>query len=228
MRLSQRLIKLVLLLVISPAFAMEGDAERGSKLVMLCAACHGQDGNSLVGTFPNIAGQNDRYLVKQMSDMKTGARSAPLMTGMLDAFDEQQLRDIAAFYSSKKAAVGAANPVLAELGETIYRSGVKRKQIAACTACHSPTGQGNDPAAFPALSGQWPEYTEAQLKAFRSGDRQNDGDSRMMRITSDGPFGPRDFDRGILSLRTALRSRLCGRKDEKNNIFDRCSRRVGH
>jgi len=61
---------------------------------------------------------------------------------------------------------------------------VKRKQIAACTACHSPTGQGNGPAAFPALSGQWPEYTEAQLKAFRSGERTNDGDDQMMRLSA--------------------------------------------
>ncbi len=68
-----------------------------------------------------------------------------------------------------------------ELGESIYLSGVQRKKIAACSSCHSPSGMGNDPALFPSLRGQWPEYTTAQLKAFRSKKRTNDGDSRMMR-----------------------------------------------
>jgi len=66
----------------------------------------------------------------------------------------------------------------------VYRSGVKRKKIAACTACHLPAGEGNNLAGFPALAGQWPEYTMAQLRAFRQGDRHNDGDSKMMRQTA--------------------------------------------
>ena len=67
-----------------------------------------------------------------------------------------------------------------ELGERIYRAGVKELSVAACSACHSPTGGGNGPAGFPSLSGQHPEYTMMQLKAFRAGERQNDS-SAMMR-----------------------------------------------
>ena len=67
-----------------------------------------------------------------------------------------------------------------ELGETLYRAGIKDLSVAACSACHSPTGNGNGPAGFPSLSGQHSEYTLLQLKAFRAGERQNDS-SAMMR-----------------------------------------------
>ena len=107
-----------------------------------------------------------------------------MMTGILDNLDDQQLKDIAAFYSQQEGKIGQTDPELVSLGESIYRAGIKRKQVAACAACHSPNGSGNGPAGFPSLSGQWPEYTASQLKAFRSGQRSNDGDSRMMRITS--------------------------------------------
>jgi cytochrome c553 len=161
-----------------------GDANRGKGLVGVCAACHGQDGNSPAGSFPSLAGQNSRYLVKQMQEIKSGERSSPLMTGLLDAMSDQDLQDIAAHYEKQSGKRGAAKEDLVALGEEIYRAGVKRKSIAACTSCHSPDGQGNAPAGFPTLAGQWPEYTEVQLKAFRSGERTNDGDSKMMRITA--------------------------------------------
>jgi cytochrome c553 len=183
MRLLHLLAGTLIFLGITEARA-EGDAERGQPHTALCVACHGPDGNSIAATFPNIAGQNAQYLLKQMQDFKSNARSAPLMTGMLNAFNDQQLEDIAAYYSKQKTHRGNADPALVELGESIYRSGIKRKEIAACSSCHSPTGSGNGPAAFPALAGQWPEYTEAQLKAFRAGERTNDGDSRMMQMTT--------------------------------------------
>ena len=183
MRLLHLLAGTLVILSIGEASA-KGDAERGQPLTALCMACHGPDGNSIAAAFPNIAGQNAQYLLKQMQDIKSNARSAPLMTGMLTAFNDQQLEDIAAYYSQQKTNRGNADPALVELGESIYRSGIKRKKIAACSSCHSPTGSGNGPAGFPALSGQWPGYTEAQLKAFRAGERTNDGDSRMMQITT--------------------------------------------
>ena len=181
------MFRIVLAMMISalslPTFA-EGDPARGKELSGTCVACHSEDGNSIAGAFPSIAGQQPKYLLKQMIEIQTGDRAAPLMTGILDNMSEQDLADLAAFYGDQAAKGGAAKPELAELGESIYRAGVPRKGIAACTACHSPDGSGNDSAKFPALAGQWPEYTAAQLKAFRSGDRQNDGDGRMMRIVA--------------------------------------------
>ncbi len=174
----------IVVMCVSLAVSADGNADKGKDLVAVCAACHGPDGNSPAGSFPSIAGQNTGYLVKQLNDIKSGVRAAPLMTGLLDAYSDQDIKDIAAFYEGQTVKGGAAKLELAELGESIYRAGIKRKDIAACSSCHSPNGRGNGPASFPALAGQWPEYTETQLKAFRSGDRTNDGDSKMMQISA--------------------------------------------
>ena len=174
---------LVMIMWLSVASA-GGDAERGSTLTATCVACHGNDGNSLAGSFPNIAGQNEKYLLKQLRDMKSGARAQNLMVGIVDILSDQDMQDLAAFYAGKTASESAADPDLALQGEHIYRSGIARKGVAACSACHSPTGQGNDLASFPKLAGQWAEYTEAQLKAFRVGERYNDGESKMMRLSA--------------------------------------------
>ena len=162
----------------------ETDASRGEGMTTVCVACHGTDGNSPAGAFPSIAGQSANYLLKQMLEIKNDIREVPVMEGMLDPLSAQDLADIAAFYAGQEIKGGAARADLVALGETIYRSGIKRKQIAACAGCHSPDGSGVDAAKFPALAGQWPEYTEQQLKAFRSGTRHNDGDAGMMRGTA--------------------------------------------
>lgn len=162
----------------------EGDPARGKELNATCVACHGTDGNSAAGSFPSIAGQQYKYLLKQLEEIQSGERAAPLMTGILDNMSAQDLQDLAAFYAEQTPKGGAADPALAELGETIYLAGIVRKGIAACTACHLPNGRGNNAAKFPALAGQWPEYTIAQLKAFRSGARHNDGDGKMMRTVA--------------------------------------------
>ena len=170
--------------LVSAGVLAAGDAKQGEALTATCLACHGSNGNSLTGSFPNIAGQNEAYLYKQLVDIQTGARSAVLMTGILDGLTSQNLEDLAAYYASQTHAQGAADPALVALGESIYKAGIARKKVAACTGCHSPTGQGNGLAKFPMLAGQWAEYTEAQLMAFRSGARGNDGDGKMMRISA--------------------------------------------
>ncbi|MDX5298908.1 MAG: cytochrome c4 [Gammaproteobacteria bacterium] len=158
-----------------------GDAATGQAKSATCAACHGADGNSMMGNFPSLAGQGERYLVKQMQDVKSGARAIPEMTGLLDNLSQQDLEDIAAYFASQKGGIGQAKPELVEAGQALYRGGNLANGVAACTACHSPNGSGNAPAGFPRLSGQHPEYTAKQLRAFRSGERANDGESRMMR-----------------------------------------------
>lgn len=179
-----RILLGIMVLLGSSGLLADGNAANGQDLVAVCGACHGQDGNSPAGAFPSLAGQGEKYLYKQMVDIKDGRRSAVTMTGFLDGYSDQQIMDIAAYYASQQTKIGAASADLVALGEKVYRAGVARKNIAACTACHSPNGSGNRAAAFPALSGQWPEYTSAQLKAFRSGERHNDGESRMMRLTA--------------------------------------------
>lgn len=171
----------------------EGDPGRGKTLTAVCAACHGADGNSLVGSFPSLAGQGAKYLIKQMMDIKSGARPVVLMTGQLDNMSEQDMRDIAIFFEAQSIKMGSAKQDLIVEGEQIFRWGIPRKGIAACSACHSPTGSGIAAAGFPALAGQWPEYTVTQLKAFRVKERTNDGDGRMMQdISMD--LGDREID----------------------------------
>ncbi len=177
----KKILILAAVLVLSPYALAGGDPDSGQALSTTCLACHGETGNSLAPTFPNIAGQQETYLLKQLSDIQSGARPVPTMAGLLDNMSEQDLADIAAYYASQQRSYGAADPELVELGESIYRAGISRKNVPACSACHSPTGSGNGPATWPALAGQWPEYTVSQLKAFQSGERYNDGDSQMMR-----------------------------------------------
>jgi|TARA_R110002072_G_scaffold25698_3_gene86117 cytochrome c553 len=165
----------------------EGDASAGKDKVMMCGACHGADGNSAVPSFPKLAGQGEKYLIKQMNDIHEGRRVVLTMAGVLDNMSQQDIADIAAYYAAQTGTVGQAKADLVELGERIYRAGNSEIGIAACTACHSPTGEGNAPAGFPKLGGQHAEYIEAQLKAFRTGaeepekGRANDGETRIMR-----------------------------------------------
>ena len=179
------MIKRIALVVAACALAgnvlAAGNAEAGKAKSVACGACHGADGNSLAPTFPKLAGQHESYLLKQLKDIKSGARSVPTMAGQLDAMSEQDLADMAAFYAVQPATPGVAKEELVELGESVYRAGIREKGVAACTACHSPTGVGNGPAKYPRLSGQHADYIAAQLRAFRNDERTNDGDTRIMR-----------------------------------------------
>jgi cytochrome c553 len=175
----------ILMAVTSVAAYAQGDAAAGEGKVAVCAACHGADGNSELGSNPKLAGQGERYTLKQLRDIKSGAREVALMTGLLDNRTDQDLMDIAAFYAEQQVTLQGADPELLALGQQIYRSGISDLSVAACSACHSPTGGGVAQAGFPSLSGQHAEYIEMQLKAFRSGARDNDGDAAPMRIVSE-------------------------------------------
>ena len=175
----------LLMAVFSLSVHAAGDPAAGATKVAVCAACHGTDGNSALGMNPKLAGQNERYTLKQLLEIKSGARSIAVMTGLLDNMSEQDLADIAAFYAAQQTTLEGANPELIELGQSIYRAGIESLGVAACSACHSPTGSGVAQAGYPALGGQHAEYTVMQLKAFRAGARDNDGDTAPMRIVSE-------------------------------------------
>jgi cytochrome c553 len=153
-----------------------GDATAGQALAAPCAACHGQNGVAVLPAYPNLAGQGEAYLRKQLGLIKSGARAVPLMAGQLDALSEADLANLAAFYASLPATVNQAKEERLDLGERIYRAGIASKGVAACTACHSPTGAGNALAGYPHLGGQPSEYVATQLKAYREGQRASDDD----------------------------------------------------
>ncbi|BFM04864.1 c-type cytochrome [Halioxenophilus aromaticivorans] len=174
-----------------------GDAAAGKDKAATCAACHGADGNSMMPTFPKLAGLGEKYIYKQLKDVKSGARVIMEMTGILDPLSDQDMEDIAAYYAAQTMQLSGAKDLQLltnagvevdglELGAKVYRGGNKETGVPACMGCHSPTGQGNSPAGYPRLSGQYPEYIEKQLRAFRAGERTNDGDPMTMRSVAKG------------------------------------------
>jgi len=174
---------------LSAAETLQGDATAGESKAVACGACHGADGNSAAPSFPKLAGLGEKYLLKQMQDIRDGARSVPTMAGQVDNLSDEDLADIAAFYSAQTRTSEVADEALVDLGRKIYLSGVMERKIAACSGCHSPTGKGNAAAGFPPLAGQHADYIATQLKMFRKGyedpaGRINDGDSKIMRTTA--------------------------------------------
>lgn len=167
------------LLASVPAHA--GDAAAGQAKAVTCAACHGVDGNSLNPEWPSLAGQHESYLVKQLQAFKGGKRVNVLMSGQAMPLSDQDMADLAAWFSSQKPTPKAADPALVKSGERLYRGGDKAAGTPACLACHGPEGLGNITAAWPAIAGQHANYTAAQLAAYRSGERQTDGDAQLMR-----------------------------------------------
>jgi cytochrome c553 len=180
---------LVSLLATSAALASGGDIEAGQAKAATCVACHGVDGNSAVPTFPKLAGLGHKYLLKQMLDIRDGRRPVALMAGQVDNMSDDDLADIAAFYNAQTRTSGSADPDKIEVGRKIYLAGIADRQVPACSGCHSPTGNGNGPAGYPALGGQHAEYIASQLKMFRKGyedptGRTNGGDAKIMRTTA--------------------------------------------
>ncbi|MFM1891666.1 MAG: hypothetical protein RLZ44_743 [Pseudomonadota bacterium] len=161
-----------------------GDAAAGKTKAATCAACHGADGNSANPEWPKLAGQHQDYLLKQLKEFKSGERQNALMAGQVAALNEQDMADLAAYFASLEGSIGEADPAQVELGQSLYRAGNSRSGVAACAACHSPTGAGNPQAKFPRLSGQHATYTAIQLKAFRSGGRANDAGQMMRNIAA--------------------------------------------
>lgn len=155
------------------------DPAKAQKLVdEVCAACHGGDGNSSAPANPKLAAQHADYLRKQMHDFKApegkaAARPSAVMAGMVMILSDEDMNNLAAYYSAQKLKPSAArNKDTVELGQRIYRGGIAAKGVPACSGCHSPNGAGM-PAEYPALAGQFADYTQDQLIQFRAGKRTN-------------------------------------------------------
>ena len=158
-----------------------GSAEEGRSKAVRCGACHGADGNSVNPAWPSLAGQHATYIVDQLSAFKTGSRSNVLMNAQVLSLSDQDMADVAAYFSEQPAAPRAvADARLVDKGEAMYRGGSKKDGIPACMACHGPDGAGNPAASYPSLNGQYAVYTAAQLAAYASGERKSDGSTRVM------------------------------------------------
>ncbi len=169
-------------------YVVKGDAAKGQEVAgKVCTACHGPDGNSPLSVNPSIAGQHPEYIVKQLGnfkakDGKPAERGSAIMAGIVASLSDEDMKNAAAHYSSQTPRPRAARDAeLVKQGQLIFRGGIAVKSVAACSSCHSPNGAGL-PAQFPRVAGQHAEYTAAQLKAFRTGERKNDANSMMRMV----------------------------------------------
>lgn len=200
-------ISLAFSTVSSPLLA-EGNISVGKTKAASCGGCHGEDGNSMVATFPKLAGQHEGYIIQQLKAFKDGSRNAPMMAPLAMGLDEESIEDIAAYYASKKT---SKNPMpvlisddddeddeesemseeqkteeinrLIALGTDLYRNGNLETEVSACIACHGPSGEGNKPASFPSLQGQHADYLIKALSDFKKGSRSNIRDNMMHMIS---------------------------------------------
>ncbi|MGL5031242.1 MAG: c-type cytochrome [Aeromonas sp.] len=177
-------ITLTLMVGVTGVAQAKGDAAAGQTKSAVCAACHGQDGNSLIDMYPKIAGQHASYLKKQLVELKAAAsgqigRTSPVMGTMALPLSEQDMDDLAAYFSSLKITPIAVPTEVEKAGKALYMGGDMSRGLAACSACHGPRGSGIEQAKFPSLSGQHPAYIKAQLIAFRAAARDNDPNAMM-------------------------------------------------
>jgi len=145
-------------------------AAAGKSKAQVCMSCHGTDGNA-AGTFPKLAGQHASYIAQQLRNFKSGLRKDPIMTQQVANLKDQDMEDLAAFFSANKVILGGVEKDKKDLGERLYRGGNESKGVPACMACHGPSGIGNAPAKFPSLSGQNTVYVDKTMKDFRDSRR---------------------------------------------------------
>ena len=154
--------------------AVKGSAEAGATKAAVCTACHGVNGNSVNPEWPNLAGQNAAYIREQLAAFKSKTRNNPIMQPIVDALSEQDMADVAAFFSQQTPNGLEADPSYWKAGEALYRSGDVARSVPACAACHGPAGQGNAGAGYPALRAQHSVYTVKQLQDYLTKNRYRD------------------------------------------------------
>jgi cytochrome c553 len=184
----------------------EGKASAGKEKAASCANCHGENGNSMVSTFPKLAQQHSSYLQKQLHAFKDGTRTDPIMSAMALALTDEDMADISAYYAAQKISENtlpvldsndenekpaatdkpagnkdAIQTIIAQ-GSNLYRNGDLAREVSACIACHGSSGEGNKPASFPALKSQHADYLIKTLNDFKSGSRSNNPENMMHMI----------------------------------------------
>jgi cytochrome c553 len=159
------------------AFVKSGKPEHGKEVAGVCAGCHNE-----VSANPKLEGQLATYLYRQLRDYKDGSRLDPstAMKGVAATLSEQDMADVAAWYSQQQPMQGLGG---AEDATGIAAVGDGKRMEPACSACHGGSGQGEKVDA-PRLAGQKLEYLEKTLLDYKSGGRHNDVYARMRLIAS--------------------------------------------
>ncbi|MCF7504270.1 MULTISPECIES: c-type cytochrome [Vibrio] len=179
-------LALILSLLASCSVWAQGSIEAGKAKSQTCVACHGADGNSLITQYPKLAGQHEKYLDKQLKELKLGmtsggkqGRNEPVMGAMAMSLSEEDMADLAAYYASLPISSNSTPENVVDEGKVLYTAGDAERGVTACTACHGPRGNGTELSGFPKISGQHADYIKAQLEKFRDGSRNNDMNAMM-------------------------------------------------
>jgi cytochrome c553 len=167
----------------APAFAA-GSAEAGQAKSATCMACHGMDGNSPNPEWPNLAGQHAPYIMQQLKAFKAGQRQNDLMSPMAMILSDEDMADLAAYFSAQAARGGETEPSKLTLGQRVYRSGNVDAGVMACAGCHGPAGRGNPLAGYASIQGQHATYVAAQLRAYKAGQRATDPNQMMRNVAA--------------------------------------------
>lgn len=158
----------------------EADLQAGQVTSVICAACHGADGNSVVPQWPNLAGQHAAYLERQVQLIKSNARQVPEMMAIAAGLTDADIRNLAAYYASQTPEVGVADASMVDAGRRLYQAGNAETGVPACMACHGPVGEGNPLSGYPVLAGQKSVYTAGMLNKFRDGMHWGEDDSSSL------------------------------------------------
>ncbi|MCB5361766.1 MULTISPECIES: c-type cytochrome [Vibrio] len=179
-------LALILSLLASCSVWAQGSIEAGKAKSQTCVACHGADGNSLITQYPKLAGQHEKYLEKQLKELKLGmtsggkqGRNEPVMGAMAMSLSEEDMADLAAYYASLPISNNSTPENVVDEGKVLYTAGNAERGVTACIACHGPRGNGTELSGFPKISGQHADYIKAQLEKFRDGSRNNDMNAMM-------------------------------------------------
>jgi cytochrome c553 len=152
-----------------------GDVGHGGTLALRCTMCHGARGVS-ASDVPNLAGQYPEVIAKQMGDYRDGQRRHALMQALAAGLQEQDVRDLAAFY----AQLPRPSPVEAHVPEpSLVHVGDPMRNIAPCASCH---GGIDHKAGSPWLEGMPEAYLAEQLREFANGTRRNDAHGVMRNV----------------------------------------------
>ena len=144
----------------------------------VCSACHGTDGNSPTPINPSLAGQPAEYITLQLAHFQSGLRVNPVMQGMSATLTPTDMKALGLYFSQQKPkGLAARDAALVTAGQKLFRGGDAATGIPACAACHAPNGAGVA-KNYPRLAGQHGDYTYAQLKAFKAGERGADKDGK--------------------------------------------------
>jgi len=138
------------------------DIKAGAQKAAMCLGCHGQNGNSSNAQWPNLAGQQATYIVNQLKAFKSGDRNNPMMQSMAANLSDDDMNNLAAYFSSQKTASAGGDQALAQSGKA--KAGM-------CFGCHGTSAEGK--GQFPRLAGQHPDYLTSQLKSFKEGSRKS-------------------------------------------------------